>query len=138
VPRLLTTVSHVAQARLHQISRRAASRGKLMAGAAVAGLVVCIYALIAVTVAFSHQYGTIGALLIVGGIALLVLLGFLLALGLEAQRHRRLAPKRAALDQQIYRAAALSLIPNRAPPRPVVGFGLVALGAALVFWRRRG
>lgn len=108
-----------------------------MVGAAVAGIVVFVYALIAVTIALSRRYGSLEALGIVGGVALLVMLCFLLALWLEARRHRRLAARRAALDAQLYRAAALSLVPDRAPSRPVVGFGLVALGAGLVLLRRR-
>lgn len=137
MPRLLSTVSQVAQARLHQVSRRAAKRGKLILGAAVAGIIVFVYALIAVTVALAREYGTLEALGIVGGIALLVMLGFLFALWLEARRHRRLAARRAALDAQLYRAAALSLVPNRAPSRPVLGLGLVAIGAGLILLRRR-
>lgn len=137
MPRLLSTVSHVAQTRLHQISRRAMWRGELIAGAVVAGLIALVYALIAATVALAREYGTLEALGIVGGLAFLVMLGLLLALRLEARRHRRLAARRAALDAQLYRAAALSLVPDRAPSRPVVGFGLVALGAALVLLRRK-
>lgn len=137
MPRLLSTVTHVAQTRLHQISHRAAVRGKLMAGALICAIIVLVYALVAVTVALARHFGTLEALGIVGGIALVAMLGFLLALWLEGRRHQRLAARRAALDAQLYRAAALSLIPDRAPSRPMVGFGLVALGAALVMLRRR-
>lgn len=137
MPRLLSTVSQVAQARLHQISRRAALRGELMFGAAVAGIIALVYALIAATIALARRFGTLEALGIVGGLAFVVMLGFVLALWLEARRHRRLAARRAALDAQLYRAAALSLVPDRAPSRPVLGFGLVALGAALVLLRRK-
>jgi hypothetical protein len=137
MPRVLATVSRIAQVRLHQISRRTARRAELMLGAAVAGIIVLVYLLIAVTVALARQTGTLGALAIVGGIALLVMLGFLLALRLEAGRHRQMAARRAELDAQLYRAAALSLVPDRLPSRPVMGFGLVALGAALVLLRRR-
>lgn len=137
MPRLLSTVSQVAQARLHQISRRAALRGELMFGAAVAGIIALVYALIAATIALARRFGTLEALGIVGGVAFVVMLGFVLALWLEARRHRRLAARRAALDAQLYRAAALSLVPDRAPSRPVLGFGLVALGAALVLLRRK-
>lgn len=138
MPRLLSTVSQVAQARLHQISRRAALRGELMFGAAVAGIIALVYALIAATIALARRFGTLEALGIVGGVAFVVMLGFLLALWLEARRHRQQAARRAALDAQLYRAAALSLVPDKAPSRPVVGFGLVALGAALVLLRRKG
>jgi uncharacterized membrane-anchored protein len=138
VPRLLSTVSRVAQTRLKQISRRAQVRGELIAGAVVFGIIALVYALIAVTVALAQRYGTLEALGIVGGVAFVVMLCFLLALSLEARRHRRLAARRAALDAQLYRAAALSLIPDKAPSRPVVGVGLVALGAALLFLRRKG
>ena len=137
MPRLLSTVSQVAQARLHQISRRAARRGELMFGAAVAGIIALVYALIAATIALAREHGMLTALGIIGGIAVLVMLGFLLALWIEARRHRRMAARRAALDAQLYRAAAMSLVPERAPSRGVVGVGLVALGAALVLLRRK-
>ncbi|MFT3974085.1 MAG: hypothetical protein QM699_11735 [Amaricoccus sp.] len=137
MPRLLSTASQVVQTRLKQMSRRAALRGELMFGAAVAGIVALVYALIAATVALSREYGSLTAMGIIGGVAFVVMLGFLLALWIEARRHRRLSARRAALDAQIYRAAALSLVPDRAPSRPVVGFGLVAIGAALVLLRRK-
>lgn len=137
MPRLLSTVTHVAQTRLHQISRRAVVRGELMTGVMVCGIIALVYALIAVTIALARHYGTLAALGIVGGVAFVAMLACLLALWIEARRHRQLAARRAALDAQLYRAAALSLIPDRAPSRPVVGFGLVALGAALVMLRRR-
>ena len=135
--RLLSTVSQVAQARLRQISRRAARRGELMFGAAVTGIIALVYALIAVTTALAREYGTLAALGIVGGVAFLVMLGLLVALWLEARRHRQMAARRAALDAQLYRAAALSLVPAKAPSRGAVGVGLVALGAALVLLRRK-
>lgn len=137
MPRLLATVTQVAQTRLNQISRRAALRGELMFGAAVAGIIALVYALIAGTIALSYRYGTLTALGIVGGVSFVVMLGFLLALWIEGRRHRRLAARRAALDAQLYRAAALSLVPDKAPSRSVVGFGMVALGAALVLLRRK-
>lgn len=137
MPRLLATVTQVAQTRLNQISRRAALRGELMFGAAVAGIIALVYALIAGTIALSYRYGTLKALGIVGGVSFVVMLGFLLALWIEGRRHRRLAARRAALDAQLYRAAALSLVPDKAPSRSVVGFGMVALGAALVLLRRK-
>lgn len=137
MPRLLSTVTHVAQSRLHQISHRAVLRGELIAGAAICGIIVLVYALVAVTIALSRHFGTLEALGIVGGIVFVVMLAFLLGLWMEGRRHERLAARRAALDAQLYRAAALSLIPDKMPSRPVVGFGLVALGAALVMLRRR-
>lgn len=137
MPRLLATVSHVAQTRLNHVTRRAILRGELIAGAVVAGLIALVYALIAGTVALSYRYGTMEALGIVGAAAFAVMICFLIALSVEARRHRRLAARRAALDAQLMRAAALSVIPDRAPSRPVVGLGLVAIGAALVILRRR-
>lgn len=137
MPRLLSTVSQVAQARLHQVSRRAAKRGKLILGAAVAGIIVFVCAIIAATVALAQEFGTLEALGIVGGVAFVVMLCFLLALWLEARRYRKLAARRAALDAQLYRAAALSLVPDRAPSRPVLGLSLVAVGAGLILLRRR-
>ena len=71
-----------------------------------------------------------------GGALVLVLI-LLAALAMEARRHRRPAVRRAELDRQLYRAAALSIFPYRAPSRPVLGLGLVVLGALLVLVRRR-
>jgi len=68
VPRLLSTVSQVAQARLHQVTRRAARRGELMFGAAVAGIIAFVYALIAATVALAREHGTLTALGVTPGV----------------------------------------------------------------------
>lgn len=138
MPRLLSTVSHVAQARLHQISRRAALRASLGGVAVLAALIALGYVLAAITLALARRHGTMEALAIMAIAAVVVVLVMLFALWLEARRHRRLAVRRAALDRELYRAAALSVIPDRAPARSTVGLGLVALGAALVLFRRRG
>lgn len=138
MPRLFATVARVAETRLRNIGRRAALRGSLMAGCVAAALVCVGFALAAATVALADRVGTINALAIMAGGALLVVLILLAVLALEARQHRKLAARRAALDQQMFRAAALSMIPSRAPSRPTVGLGLVALGALLVLARRRG
>ena len=70
------------------------------------------------------------------GGALVVLLILLAALAWEERRHRRLAARRAALDRQLARAAALSLVGGARPSRPMLGLGLVALGALMVLLRR--
>lgn len=135
--RLFATVSRVAEARINNIGRRAALRASLMAGLAVAGLFFLGFVLMAATVALAERYGPLNALGIMAGGALVLVLIFWIALAAEARQHRRTAARRAALDQELFRAAALSLIPSRAPSRPVLGFGLVAAGALLVLLRRR-
>jgi hypothetical protein len=73
-------------------------------------------------------------------VALLVALGLMLALSIEAQRERRIAARRASLDRELLRTAAFSAAVPRAarlPGRAGVGLGLVALGALLVLARRR-
>ena len=65
----------------------------MMFGAAVAGIIALVYALIAATIALTRRFGTLEALGIVGGVAFVVMLGFLLALWLEARRHRQQAAR---------------------------------------------
>ena len=136
--RLFATVSRVAEARIKNAGRRAALRASLVAGMVVAGLVCLGFLMMAATVALAERVGIINALGIMAGAALVVVLIFWIALALEARRYRRTAARRAALDQQLFRAAAMSMIPSSAPSRPVLGLGLVAVGALLVLMRRRG
>jgi len=136
VARLFATVSRIAQARIRNIGRRAVLRASLMAGCVVAALLCLSFALAAATVALADRVGTINALAIMAAGALVLLLILLGILAIEARRHRRLAIQRARLDRELYRAAALSIVPSRVPSRPVLGFGLVALGALLVLLRR--
>ena len=88
--------------------------------------------------ALAARVGLIEALAIMAGGALVLVLLFVGALAWEARRHRRYAARRAALDREFVRAAALSMVPSRAPSRAVVGLGLVALGALLVLLRHGG
>ncbi len=135
--RLFATVSRVAQARLRNIGRRAGLRAALFGGCVVAALLCLGFALAAATVALADRVGLINACAIMAGGALLVLLILIGILSLEERRHRRYAERRASLDRQLYQAAALSMIPSRAPSRPVLGLGLVAVGALLVLMRPR-
>ena len=91
---------------------------------------------IAATMALAERFGTINALAIMAGGALVVLFLLLAALAWEDRRHRRLAARRAALDRELARAAALSLVGDARPSRPVIGLGLVAIGALMVLLRR--
>jgi hypothetical protein len=136
VARLFATISRVAEARIRNIGRRAALRAALIGGCVLAALLCLGFALVAATVALADRFGTINALAIMAGGALVVLLLLLLALAWEERRHRRLAARRAALDRQLTQAAALSLVGRARPSRPVVGLGLVALGALMVLLRR--
>ena len=134
--RLFATLSQVAQARLRHAGRRAALRGALIGGCVLAALVALGFALAAAAVALAARVGTVEALAIMAAGAVVVVLIFLIALAIETRRHRRLQLRRATLDRELYRAAAVSMMPSRAPSRPVVGLGLVALGALLVLARR--
>ena len=138
MPRLFATVARVAQARARHVGRRAVTRGALIAACALAALLTLAFALAAATVALSQEVGPIAALAIMAAGSMALLLILLGILALEARRHRRLAVRRADLDRQLMRAAALSMVPDRAPSRPVIGLGLVALGALLVLVRRTG
>ena len=136
--RLFATVSRVAEARINNIGRRAALRGSLLAFAVLAALICLGFVLMAATVALAERYGLINALGIMAGGALVLVLAFLVALKIEARNHRRTAARRAALDRQLFQAAAISMVPTQLPSRPVLGFGLVAAGALLVLMRKRG
>lgn len=134
--RLFATVARVAETRVRNIGRRAALRATLVGACVMAALLCLGFALAAGTVALADRVGTIEALAIMAGAALALVLILLLVLRVEARRHRRSAALRASLDRQLYRAAALSAVPSRAPSRPALGIGLVALGAFLVLARR--
>jgi MYXO-CTERM domain-containing protein len=135
--RLFATVARVAEARINNLGRRAALRGSLMACAVLAALFCLGFVLMAATVALAERVGLINALWIMAVGALVLALAFLVALRIEARNHRRTAARRAELDRQLFQAAALSMIPTHAPSRPVLGLGLVAVGALLVLMRRR-
>ena len=136
VARLFATVTRVAEARIRNVGRRVALRAALIGGCVLAALLCLGFALMAATVALADRFGMINALAIMAGAALLVLLILLAALAWEERRHRRLAAQRAALDRQLAQAAALSLVGGARPSRPMVGLGLVALGALMVLLRR--
>jgi hypothetical protein len=136
VARLFATVARVAETRARNIGRRAAVRAALVGGCILAALLCIGFVLAAATVALADRVGMINALAIMAGGSLVLVLILLGVLELEARRHRRYAARRASLDRELYRAAALSALPRRAPSRPVIGLGLVALGALLVLARR--
>jgi MFS family permease len=138
VARLFATISRVAEARVRQIGRRAGLRAALIASCVLAALLCLGFLLAAVTAALADRYGLIQALAIMAVAALVLLLLLLAVLALEARGHRRRAAQRAALDRRLYQAAAMSMVPGRAPSRPVLGLGLVVLGSLLVLMRRRG
>jgi len=137
VIRLLSSVGRVAEARLKDAGRRIGMRVVLTAAAALAGLVAAGFAIGAVTVALAARLGTIEALLVMAGVALVVMIALLIVISAQARRDREQAALRAELDSRLIRAAAVSMIPTRAPSRPVLGLALVAVGALLVMIRRR-
>ncbi len=138
VGRFFATISRVAETRIRNVGKRAALRAALMGACVLAAVLSLCFALVAATVALADRYGTINALGIMAGAALVVVLILLAVLAWEARRHRRLAARRAALDRQLYRSAAISLMGDARPSRPTLGLGLVALGALLVLMRRDG
>ena len=91
------------------------------------------------TVALTERVGQLQALVIMAGVALVVLLALVGILAIETRRERRIAARRASLDRQLLRAAAISAAGRgiaAAGPRGI-GLGLVALGALLVLARPR-
>lgn len=135
---LFGSLAGLFEARLKRAGRRFGVRLALIAGCAAALLLVAGFGLAAVTVALAERYGVLSALLMMAAAGLVLLLGLLLALSVEARRHRRIAARQATLDSQLARAAAMSAIPGRLPSRTAAGLGLVALGAFLVLVRRDG
>lgn len=136
VLRLFATVTRIAETRIRNVGRRAALRAGLIGGVVIAAVVCLAFALAAATVALAHRFGTIEALAIMAGGALLVILILLGVLAWEGKRHRKLAAQRAALDRQLAQAAALSLVDGARPSRPALGLGLVVIGSLLVLLRR--
>jgi uncharacterized BrkB/YihY/UPF0761 family membrane protein len=136
VLRPFATLSQIVEARVRYLGRRAALRGGLVAGCAAAALACLVFLLAAMATALAERYGAITALVMMAGLALIVVLALLLALMIDARRHRRLAARRMAADRQFYQAAALSMVPRARPSRSTLGLGLVALGALLVLMRR--
>jgi len=137
VARLFPTLTRVVEARVRHATRRLSLRAALAGGAILCALLCVGFALAAATVALANRVGVIEALAIMAGGALLFVLILAGALAWEARRHRRLAARRAALDRQLFQAAAVSMVPGRAPSRSMLGLGLVAVGALLVLIRRR-
>lgn len=138
--RPLATLLSVARARVSHAGQRLGLRLGLLAVCLLAALICLGFALAAATVALSARVGLSEALLIMSGAALVVVLLVIGVLALEDRRERRIAARRAVLDQQLIRTAALSAaVPHaaRLPGRGGVGLGLVALGALLVLMRRR-
>ncbi len=135
---MLGSLGRLAEARVRDAGRRAGLRAGLAAGAALAGLLVVGFLLAAATVALAERLGLVNALLVMAGGAFVVALILMLTMRIQARRDRRAAAIRSELDSRLLRAAALSMVPTRTPSRPVVGLGLVALGALLVLMRGKG
>lgn len=135
---LFGQITRLAEARVKQAGRRLGFRAALAAAAALAFVVFLLFGLAALAVWMAHHMRLETALLLIAAGALLVVLGILVALSLEARRHRRLAAKRESFDRQLARVAALAAMPRRLPSRPVAGLALVAAGALLVLLGKRG
>jgi hypothetical protein len=134
---VLGQITRLAEARLRQAGRRAGTRATLAAAAVLAFLVFLFFGLAGIAVWMAHAMALHTALLVIALVALLIVCALLLALSLEARRHRRLAARRESFDQQLLRTAALAAMPTRLPSRSVTGLGLVAAGALLVLLGRR-
>jgi cytochrome c biogenesis protein CcdA len=130
-------ITRFAEARLRQTGRRMGFRAALAAAAALAFVVFLFFGLAALAVWMAHYMRLQDALFLIAGGALVVVVGIVIALQLEAGKHRRLAAQRESFDRQLVRAAALSAMPSRLPSRSVTGLGLVAAGALLVLLGRR-
>lgn len=132
---MLGSLGRVAQARLRDAGRRARARAVVAVCCGLAGLIALVFGLTAITVALAHRIGPLWALVVMAGAALAVMLILLGVLSWQARRDRAQAAMRAELDSRLMRAAALSMVPSRLPSRPVLGLGLVTLGALLVYFR---
>lgn len=129
---LFGQITRLAEARVKRTGRRLGFRVTLAAIAGLAFVVFLFFGLAGLAVWMTHYMSLQDALLVIAGGALLIVIGILVALSLEARRHRQRAAQRGALDQELVRAAALTAMPSRMPSRSVTGLGLVAVGALLV------
>lgn len=121
---------------MERAGRRAGLRAGLYAGCVLGGIVCLTFLLVLATAALAERYGLIEALAIMAAAAAALVVILLIALAIEGRRHRKQAALRARLDQQMLQAAAMSMVPNKAPSRPVAGLALVAVGALLILARR--
>lgn len=136
----IASLYSVAGARVRHASQRLGVRLALFAAVGLAGLIFLGFALAAATVALTERVGLLQALVIMAGGALVVVLVVVGVMAMEARRERRLAARRAALDRQLLRSAAIASAVPRATgltTRGGIGMGLVALGALLVLAHRR-
>jgi len=133
----LGQIRRLAEVRVKRAGQRLGLRAALAAVAALAFVVFLFFGLAALAVWMMHSMRPESALLVIAGGALVVMLAILLALRLEARKHRRLAAQRQSFDQQLVRTAALAAMPSKMPSRPVAGLGLVAIGALLVVLGKR-
>ena len=72
------------------------------------------------------------ALLVIAAGALVIVVGVLVALSLEAASTAGWRRSAQAFDRKLVRAATLAAMPSRMPSRSATGLGLVAAGALLV------
>lgn len=135
---VIASLTRIAQARIRDAGRRAQIRAALAVGAAVFGLIGVGFGLLAATVALAEEIGLVYALLTMSGGALVIALIMVVVMKAQARRDRRMKAVRADMDSRMLKAAALSMVPTMSPSRPVIGIGLVALGALLVLARRGG
>ena len=132
-------ITRLVEGRLKQTGRRLGLRVVLAAVASLAFVISLLFGLAALAVWMVRYMPLHEALLIIAGGALLVVVAILIALSLEARKHRRHAAQREAFDRQLVRVATVAAMPTRMPSRSVAGLGLVAVGALMVLLgKKRG
>ena len=135
---VFASLGRVAKARVRDVGRRAQLRAALAGGALLFGLIALGFALLAATVALAEELGLLNALLVMAGGAFVIAIILIVVMKAQARRDRRMAAARAEMDSRLLKAAAVSMVPGMAPSRPVLGLGLLALGALMVLGRRGG
>ena len=135
---VFASLGRVAKARVRDVGRRAQLRASLAGGALLFGLIALGFALLAATVALAEELGLLNALLVMAGGAFVIAIILIVVMKAQARRDRRMAAARAEMDSRLLKAAAVSMVPGMAPSRPVLGLGLLALGALMVLGRRGG
>ena len=126
----------IGSARVRRIGRHAKAQAGAIAALAVFALIALIFVLTTVTVALARQIGTVEALMVMSGLALLACLGTVLYIRALDRRRERQKRMEEMQDRRLMETAAISLLPQLRGAG-MLGLGVLAVGAYL-FSRRGG
>lgn len=126
---LLPFLTAFASGELHETVRRTKRNAVFYAMIAVLGIIVVIFALVALQIFLAGLYGPLKAALIIAGAALVLIILVFVAMKIVAARDRRRARERRRANASLYTTAALTFIPYvmRSKVTLAVGLPLAAL-----------